>query len=95
MRIHDVFHVRLLEPYHPNTISGRQQPPPPPVEVEGEEEWEIEAILDSKIDKRFAERRRYLIKYLGYEEYEWKGESELEHCKKLLEDHKKKNKINS
>ncbi len=30
LRIHDVFHSSLLEPFHPNTLPGRHQPAPPP-----------------------------------------------------------------
>ena len=84
MKIHNVFHVRLLSPYLPNQIPRRYQPPPPPIEVEGEEEWEIEAILDTKIDNRYKDPRRYLVKYLGYDETEWMSESDLEHAKELL-----------
>ncbi len=43
--IHDVFHVSLLEPYVSN---GRRAPKPlTPIEVDGEEEYELEEILQS------------------------------------------------
>ena len=45
-KIHDVFHVSLLEPYKPDARGAPT--PPPPIEVEGEDEYEAEAILDSK-----------------------------------------------
>jgi len=48
--VHPVFHVSQLEPAIPNTILDRIQPPPPPVEVDGEPEFEIAEILDSKVD---------------------------------------------
>ena len=48
--VHPVFHVSQLEPVTPNTIPNRSQPPPPPVEVDGEPEYEITEILDSKLD---------------------------------------------
>ena len=48
--VHPVFHVSQLEPTTPNTILNRSQPPPPPVEVDGEPEYEITEILDSKLD---------------------------------------------
>ena len=32
-KMHDVFHMDLLEPYVPNRIKGRIVPPPPPVSV--------------------------------------------------------------
>ena len=50
--VHPVFHVSQLEPATPNTILNRSQPPPPPVEVDGEPEYEITEILDSKLDRR-------------------------------------------
>ena len=49
--VHPVFHVSQLEPAMPNTIPNRSQPPPPPVEVDGEPEYEITEILDSKLDR--------------------------------------------
>ncbi|KAF8627538.1 hypothetical protein AX17_006181 [Amanita inopinata Kibby_2008] len=48
--IHPVFHISQLEPSHPNTIPHCTQSPPPPIELEGELEYEIAKILDSKID---------------------------------------------
>jgi hypothetical protein len=48
--IHPVFHVSQLEPATPNTIPNCTQPPPPLIEIDGEIEYEIAAILDSKID---------------------------------------------
>jgi len=50
--IHPIFHVSQLELAIPNTILDRIQPPPPPVEVDGEPEFEISEILDSKVDRR-------------------------------------------
>ena len=48
--VHPVFHVSQLELAIPNTIPNWTQPPPPPVEVDGELEFKISEILDSKID---------------------------------------------
>jgi len=49
--VHPVFHVSQLKPAIPNTILDRIQPPPPPVEVDGELEFKIAEILDSKVDR--------------------------------------------
>ena len=46
MRRHPVFHVSLLEPYASNSI-----PPPPPAEFDEGPEYELKAILDSKVVK--------------------------------------------
>ena len=48
-RIHLVCHVSKLKPYK---ASGRVQPPPVPIEIEGELEYEVERILDKRINKQ-------------------------------------------
>ena len=48
--VHPVFHVSMLEPSVPNTIPNRTEPPPAPVVIDGEPEYEVTEILDSKID---------------------------------------------
>lgn len=68
MRIHDVFHVSLLDLVADNPLPGQQMPPLPPVEVDGELEWLVEEVLDSKIVGR---QLRYLIRWAGYEETTW------------------------
>ncbi|KIO13210.1 hypothetical protein M404DRAFT_18706 [Pisolithus tinctorius Marx 270] len=46
--IHPVFHVSQLEPAIPNTIPNQTQPPPPPVDVNGNLEFKVAEILNSK-----------------------------------------------
>ena len=50
--VHPVFHVSMLEPATSNTFSERIQPAPTPVIIDGEPEYEISRIVDSKIDHR-------------------------------------------
>jgi hypothetical protein len=49
MKIHLVFHVFLLEPYHVFTNARRDNDPLPPIEIDGEHEYEMEDVVDSKI----------------------------------------------
>ena len=49
--VHPVFHVSQLKPATPNTIPNWTQPPPSPVEVDGEPEYKVSEILDSKVDR--------------------------------------------
>jgi hypothetical protein len=87
--VHPVYHVSMLEPHPPNTIPNRIQPPPPPVEVDGELEYEIVEILDSKIDKR---RRLcqllYEVRWTGYEgtteETSWLLATELDNASEAV-----------
>ncbi|KAF8825021.1 hypothetical protein HHX47_DHR7000368 [Lentinula edodes] len=51
--IHPVFHVSQLEPVTLNPFPNRTQSPPPPIEVDGEEEYNVAEILDSKLDRRY------------------------------------------
>ncbi|CAG8713170.1 17006_t:CDS:1 [Dentiscutata erythropus] len=44
-KIHNTFHVSLLEPYTANTFSGRVAEPPPPVTIDEESEYEVKEIL--------------------------------------------------
>jgi hypothetical protein len=63
MRIHPVFHVSLLEPVRPNDIPGRAQDPPAPCIVNGSEEYEVEAVLDSR--HRYG-KLQYLVHWKGW-----------------------------
>jgi hypothetical protein len=44
MRIHPMFHVFLLEPYHVSTIPRRIHDPLSPIRVNDEHEYEMEDI---------------------------------------------------
>lgn len=70
MRIHPVFHVRLLRPAATDPLAGQHQEPPPPVEINGVQEFEVEEIVDSRIDRRGRggrPRLKYTVKWIGYE----------------------------
>ena len=78
----------MLKPATPNEIPNRVQSPPPPVDVQGELEYEISEVLDSKIDRRCSCKLLYLVCWLGYEntdeEFSWLPASELDHAKDLI-----------
>ncbi|KAF8831748.1 hypothetical protein HHX47_DHR1001045 [Lentinula edodes] len=87
-RIHPVFHVSQLEPVTPNPFPNRTQSPPPPIEVDGEEEYNVAEILDSKLDRRYKRcPLRYYIRWAGYEgtddEFSWVAADEL-HADELV-----------
>jgi hypothetical protein len=88
--VHPVFHVSMLEPAVANTIPNRVQPPPPPVSIDGESEFEIARVVDSKIDKRRRCKLLYRVLWAGYEgtdqEYDWLPATELKHAAELTSD---------
>ena len=48
VQLHPAFHVSLLELASSDPFPGQVSPPLPPAVVDGEEEWEVERILDSR-----------------------------------------------
>ena len=63
--IHPVFHTDLLTPYRETKMHGENYQRPPPELVDNEEEFEVEAILDSQTFGR-GRKLQYLVKWLGY-----------------------------
>ena len=78
----------MLEPAFPNEIPNHVQSLPPPVDIEGELEYEISEIIDSKIDKHQSCKLLYLVRWLGYkntdEKLSWLPATELEHADELI-----------
>jgi hypothetical protein len=67
--IHPVFHIDLLTPYKETIMHGPNFTRPTPELIDGEEEYSVEKILDSR---HFGRRRRlqYLVKWEGYPDAE-------------------------
>jgi len=63
-----VFHISMLEPATPNIFQQRSEPPPALVIIDGEPEYEISKIVDSKIDRQRACKLLYKVIWLGYED---------------------------
>ena len=58
-KVHPVYHISLLEPYHRNEIPGRRSPSPQPVVDLGDDIWEVGKILASRVHKK---RVQYLVR---------------------------------
>jgi hypothetical protein len=67
--IHPVFHINLLTPYKETIMHGPNFTRPAPELIDGEEEYSVEKILDSR---HFGRRWRlqYLVKWEGYPDAE-------------------------
>jgi transposase InsO family protein len=64
-KIHDVFHVSLLRPFTSPTYPGQYLEPPTPIETEQDLEYEVSAIVDSRLSR--SGKLEYLVEWLGYE----------------------------
>ncbi len=82
-KIHNVFHVSLLEPYHENLIPERHREPPAPIEIEGQEKFEVQEVLDSK---KIHGKLLYLVFWRGYPPFEatWEPAGNLVHAQDLV-----------
>ena len=56
---------------------------PPAVTVDGEEEWEVERVLDSRL---FYIWLQYLVKWKGYDAPTWQPVDNLEHAVEAVRD---------
>src|SRR5258707_450682 len=72
--VHPVFHISQLELAEPDPFPQHVQPLPPLVEINGDIEYEVSEILDSKLDRCFQGNKLlcYLVHWTGYEGMEEK-----------------------
>jgi transposase InsO family protein len=91
-KIHDTFHASYLSPYKETDFHGPNHPEPPPDILNGEEHYEVEAILDHK---GVGRRRLYYLKWKGYSDKDnsWEPETGLDNAKALLRRYKKRYKL--
>ncbi|CEL54850.1 hypothetical protein RSOLAG1IB_11795 [Rhizoctonia solani AG-1 IB] len=83
MRIHNIFYVGLLSKVKQNELQAWENRPPP-ITVDGEEEYKVKGIMDSRETKGKWE---YLVKWKGYgpEESTWEPKSNLKNAAKHLQ----------
>ncbi|SPC64593.1 related to TY3B TY3B protein [Ustilago sp. UG-2017b] len=58
----------------------------PPVEIESDMEYEVEQILDSKVDHRYRDPLFYLVRWVGYgpDHNSWEPASNLTHASDMI-----------
>ena len=88
LRIHDVFHISLLERYQNDTIIGRKKKPPPPIITpDGDIEWEVNQVLDSRIFGRWK-KLQYRVSWEGYspKQNSWEPAEHLKNAPDAVQD---------
>ena len=78
--IHNVFHVDLLTPYIETDEHGANFPRPALELIEGQEEWEVEAILGKRWKKGWGKNKaQFLVKWMGFPNSEnmWLDEDDI------------------
>ena len=85
--MHNVFHVDLLIPHHETEAYGEQYSQPPPELIHGEEEYNVEEIINDRLHRC---KKQYLVKWTGYpsSENSWVDAKDL-HAPELLEEYQR------
>jgi Integrase zinc binding domain/Integrase core domain/Chromo (CHRromatin Organisation MOdifier) domain len=80
-RIHSTFHISLLEPYRIREGRG----PPEPIEIDNEEEWEVDHVLDARGSHS---SREFLIRWKGCttEEDSWQPAEDLANAQEAIQE---------
>jgi hypothetical protein len=88
--IHDVFHASLLRPYKETEQKGANYTRPPPDIVQGESEYEVEAIINHRHHGR-KQDLQYLLKWKGYPDADntWEPADQV-HAPMLIKHYHKK-----
>jgi len=63
MAIHNTFYISLLEPYQDSRFPSEIKEPTPPIQIEGEDEYELDEIIDSRLHYN---KLQYRAKWKGY-----------------------------
>ena len=64
MKIHSAFDISLLEAYSDNPLPSERKEPPPLIETEGEPEYKLDEIVDSRLYQ--GSQLQYIAKWTGY-----------------------------
>jgi len=84
IRIHPVVNISRVQLYKPQ-VEGQKKTPPKLVIIEGEEEFEVEKIINKRTVRG---KEKFLVRWKGYtaEEDTWENKENLENAKELVEE---------
>ena len=86
-RLHDVFHVSLLNPWVKRSSNDGDDTLPMP-DLEDDDEWEVESVQDHKLKKK---QDYYLVKWKGWpaEYNEWVSSANMEGAQQAVAEYHK------
>jgi len=84
IKIHPIVNVSRVQLYKPQ-VEGQKKIPPKPVIIEGEEEFEVEKILNKRMVRG---KEKFLVRWKGYtaEEDTWESRENLENAEELVKE---------
>jgi len=87
VKIHPVVNVSRIHRYV-GQVKGQKKEQPAPVIIKGEEEWEVERILNKR---QVREKDKYLVCWKGFmaESNTWEGRENLENAKEVIKEFEK------
>ena len=74
VKVYPMRHISELDPAANDPYPGQIVPPHLPVEIDGEEKWDVEEVLDAEIRHR---KLLYLIKWTGYDIPDWRDTQDV------------------
>jgi len=86
IRIHRVQPISLLDPVVEDPLEGQIVLPPPTVEVDGEEEYQVSSVEDSRL---YRSQLQYLIRWMGYNSLTWEPAKFVDGLQAVDEFHKR------
>jgi len=85
IRIHRVQPVSHLDPVVNDSLDRQQFKPPPRVEVDGEEEYQVSRVENSRM---YRSELQYLIRWTGYDALTWEPAKFVDGLQAVGEFHK-------
>jgi len=83
--IHNTFHISLLEPYQDNGFPSQMKEPPPPIQIEGQDEYELDEIIDTRLHYNKLQYRARWKRYSPEHDKVWYPPENFNHAEHTVQ----------